>query len=163
MDRLDPATEQYLRKALRAAHAKGVRAGRAEVMASMFAGLNGDGERVLTKALRGVLTKAFDESEHPRDDHGRFVKGEDIEAAKSDPAKAQELRGRVTDPGQRAKLEKQLGGTEAADRTEGRGGDGIPEEGEDRTRRLARLAGVLCIGISACGRSRGPVSQVVLG
>jgi hypothetical protein len=114
MDRLDPATEQYLRKALRAAHAKGVRAGRAEVMASMFAGLNGDGERVLTKALRGVLTKAFDESEHPRDDHGRFVKGEDIEAAKSDPAKAQELRGRVTDPEQRAKLEKQLGGTEAA-------------------------------------------------
>ena len=51
----------------------------------------------------------FDESAHPRDDHGRFVSGSDLEQAKTDPAKAQELRQRVTNPEQRAKLDKAIG------------------------------------------------------
>jgi hypothetical protein len=56
----------------------------------------------------GVL-KAFSESDHPRDDHGRFVSKDEMDAAKNDPDKAEELLSRVTDPEQRAKLEKELG------------------------------------------------------
>ena len=53
---------------------------------------------------------AWDESKHPRDDHGRFVNAHEIEQAKTDPAKAEELRGRVNDPEQRQKLESALAG-----------------------------------------------------
>lgn len=54
------------------------------------------------------IHKAFDESLHPRDDHGRFVSKEAIHEAKSDPTKAAELRARVTNPAQRAKLDAAL-------------------------------------------------------
>jgi hypothetical protein len=50
----------------------------------------------------------YREEDHPRDDHGRFVAKGDIEAAKTDPAKASALRNRVTDPDQRKKLDVQL-------------------------------------------------------
>lgn len=62
----------------------------------------------------GDVRKAFDESKHPRDDHGQFIDKGELHAAKSDPAKADELRKRVTDPGEREKLEKHLGGEQAA-------------------------------------------------
>lgn len=58
-----------------------------------------------TRPAQESLLESFDESKHPRDDHGRFVSGEDLQAAKSDPAKADELRNRVTNPEQRKKLE----------------------------------------------------------
>ena len=55
---------------------------------------------------------AFDESKHPRGDDGRFVSGGDISAAIGNAAKAAELRKRVTDPVERAKLDKALGSQE---------------------------------------------------
>lgn len=61
---------------------------------------------------------AFDENKHPRDDHGQFVSAGDLQAASDDPGKADELRSRVTDPEQRAKLERHLavkGGADPAD------------------------------------------------
>jgi hypothetical protein len=51
----------------------------------------------------------FDESKHPRDDHGRFVSAGAIAAAKKDPAKLRELASTVTDPEQRRKLERAVG------------------------------------------------------
>lgn len=47
----------------------------------------------------------WDESKHPRDDHGRFISKGDLRDASTDPAKANELRDRVTDPEERKKLE----------------------------------------------------------
>lgn len=61
----------------------------------------GDGEQT-------QLREQFKESDHPRDDQGRFVSDGDIEAAKNDPKKAAELRAKVTDSEQRAKLDKRL-------------------------------------------------------
>lgn len=55
------------------------------------------------------LLEDFDESKHPRDDHGRFVSGARLEAAKKDPKKAAELRKQVTDPAQRKKLDAAIG------------------------------------------------------
>lgn len=58
----------------------------------------------------------WDETLHPRDDRGRFISKDDLEQASSDPAKAAELRARVTDPEERAKLEAVIddAGAEAA-------------------------------------------------
>lgn len=70
----------------------------------------------------GLLFAAgWDESKHPRDDHGRFVPKDQIEAAKNDPEKADALRARVTDPEERKKLEHHLGGDGA--------GSGKPADG----------------------------------
>lgn len=52
---------------------------------------------------------AFDETKHPRDDKGQFVSRGELAAAKADPAKAAELRKRVTRPAERAKLAAHLG------------------------------------------------------
>lgn len=60
------------------------------------------------------MSAEWDESQHPRDDHGRFVSKEDLAAAASDPAKAEELRARVTDPEQRKRLEEALAAHGAA-------------------------------------------------
>jgi len=54
----------------------------------------------------------FDESLHPRDDHGQFVDKGELEAAKADLGKAQELRKKVTKPVERAKLEQHLKGAD---------------------------------------------------
>jgi 2'-5' RNA ligase len=51
----------------------------------------------------------FKEHEHPRGTDGKFISGADIEAAKSDPAKAAELRERVR-PEDAVKLNTALGG-----------------------------------------------------
>jgi hypothetical protein len=56
------------------------------------------------------LLEAWSEGDHPRDDHGKFVAGEEMAAAKSDPRKAYQLRQRVTDPGERKKLDAAIGG-----------------------------------------------------
>jgi hypothetical protein len=56
----------------------------------------------------------FNPADHPRDDDGQFVSAGDLKSAKADPAKATALRAKVTDPGERAKLEKKLGGTAGA-------------------------------------------------
>jgi hypothetical protein len=58
----------------------------------------------------GRYFKAWDHSKHPRDDHGRFLSKDSIAEAKHDPAKADALRARTTNPKQRAKLEEQLEG-----------------------------------------------------
>jgi hypothetical protein len=63
------------------------------------------------------LREAWKESDHPRDDNGKFTSGADIEAAKNDSAKAKELRDKTTDPKQRAKLDKLLGDTSTSDET----------------------------------------------
>lgn len=52
---------------------------------------------------------SFNESQHPRDDHGRFVSAGEMQEAASNPQKLEELRGRVTDPKQRQKLEQAVG------------------------------------------------------
>jgi hypothetical protein len=60
----------------------------------------------LAKSLGWVLLKAsWNKDLHPRDDHGRFVSKDAIQAAAKSPAKAAELRKRVTDPKQREKLD----------------------------------------------------------
>ncbi len=52
----------------------------------------------------------FDESKHPRGDDGKFIDKGELEAAKGDLNKAQELRRKVTKPEERAKLEEHLKG-----------------------------------------------------
>lgn len=51
----------------------------------------------------------WNESEHPRDRSGRFIAADKLEAAKTDPAAADELRANVR-PEDAAKLEKAIGG-----------------------------------------------------
>ena len=63
------------------------------------------------------LEKAWDESLHPRDDSGRFIGKDKLQAAKSDPHLAQQLRAKTTDPGERAKLDKVLSGEADPGRT----------------------------------------------
>lgn len=69
--------------------------------------------------LSALILKAgrFDESEHPRGDDGRFIGREVIHEAKSDPAKADALRAKTTDPEQRKKLDAALGGETDLGRT----------------------------------------------
>lgn len=55
-----------------------------------------------------ALLEDYRETDHPRDDHGHWVKKGDIAAAKKDPAKADALRASVTNPEQRARLDVQL-------------------------------------------------------
>jgi hypothetical protein len=62
-----------------------------------------------TAAATESLQEAWSEDQHPRDDDGKFVSGEALVAAKSDPAKAAELRKQVTDPGERKKLDAAIG------------------------------------------------------
>lgn len=64
--------------------------------------------RVLDGPARPLTFAGFDESKHPRDDHGRFVSGSAIQDAAFDPAKADELRSKVTNPEERKKLEAAL-------------------------------------------------------
>ncbi|OWK34317.1 Translation initiation factor 2 [Fimbriiglobus ruber] len=45
------------------------------------------------------------EDQHPRDDHGEFVDKDEVAAAAKDPKAAAALRAKVTDPGQRKKLD----------------------------------------------------------
>lgn len=71
---------------------------------SHVAGLLADWDKHVEDGY-GRVEKAFDESKHPRDDHGRFVDAQHIAAAAKDPKKAAELRAKVTDPEQRAKLD----------------------------------------------------------
>lgn len=54
--------------------------------------------------------ESYEESEHPRDDNGQWITKDEIGAAKTDPAKAAQLRAKVTDPAQRAKLDKAIRG-----------------------------------------------------
>jgi hypothetical protein len=77
----------------------------------------------------------YDESKHPRDDHGRYVSRDAIHDAKSDPKKAAELRARVTKPEQREKLDKALAGHTDLGRTK-RG----QQRSEAATRRQAKEA-----------------------
>lgn len=57
----------------------------------------------------GTVEKAWSEDKHPRGKDGRFLPKDQIEAAKSDPAKADELRARVK-PEDKDKLEDALSG-----------------------------------------------------
>lgn len=74
-------------------------------------------QAILDKAHGETVEKAFDESKHPRDDHGRFVSGDAINDAKGDPTKAAELRARVNRPEERAKLDAALEGKTTIDRS----------------------------------------------
>lgn len=73
-----------------------------EALAGVLADVSGD---EVTKAIGGLFRKAWDKEKHPRSDDGRFVSKDAIQDAASDPAKAAELRKRVTDPEQRKKLD----------------------------------------------------------
>lgn len=64
-----------------------------------------------------VVFKAFDSSKHPRGDDGRFIGREAIHAAKSDPALAEKLREKTTDPEERKKLDAALAGEADLGRT----------------------------------------------
>lgn len=58
---------------------------------------------------RGVgrlfVAKLWDEAMHPRDDKGHFIPKDELTAAKTDTAKADELRAKTTDPVQRHRLD----------------------------------------------------------
>jgi hypothetical protein len=70
--------------------------------------------------FHAAVGKAWDSSKHPRSDDGKFISKDAIHDAKSDPAKADALRARVTDPAQRAKLDAALGGESDLGRTKKR-------------------------------------------
>lgn len=69
-------------------------------------------ESLVWTSTQWFVFEAWNDSDHPRDDRGRFVSTGTIEAAKNDPTKAKALRDSVTRPSQRAKLDKLLGGSE---------------------------------------------------
>lgn len=109
--------------------------------------------------LAEVILKAahWDAALHPRDDHGRFISKEAIHEAKSDPAKAEALRSRVTDPTQRAKLDAALGGSVDLGRT--KAGEAKEETERKRTDKSERLAKVRSLSneISMARRGGEPV------
>ncbi|TXI06504.1 MAG: hypothetical protein E6Q76_09640, partial [Rhizobium sp.] len=76
------------------------------VLDALFALRDDPGE--LHDLLGDTLQKAFDSDKHPRGDDGRFIAKKDIAAAQNDPAKAEALKQRVTDPEQRKKLDAAL-------------------------------------------------------
>lgn len=106
-------------------------------LAKLVAGQGGTAQQ---KALRvgWVVLKGFDSSKHPRDDHGRFVSADAIHAAAADPAKAKELRKRVTDPEQRKKLDAALADPSTIART--KRGQAKHEAGQKRERKQANAA-----------------------
>src|SRR6185436_6555400 len=84
-------------------HVNGHAAGRDEIIAGLkaVASLNGSAPNVMR------VTKAFDESKHPRDDHGKFTTGAEIAEAAKDPAKRKELEAGM-DAENKAKLAKAI-------------------------------------------------------
>jgi hypothetical protein len=78
--------------------------------------------------------KAWNPDEHPRDDRGRFVDAHDLHAAMTDPAKAAELRAKVTKPEERAKLDAAIG-----PETRPVGADESPVHCGDDIKRAAKL------------------------
>jgi hypothetical protein len=90
-----------------------------------------------------VIKGGWDESLHPRGDDGRFINKDEITAASKSPAKAAELRKKVTDPKERNKLEKVLT-AEKVDRkasTIRTGYHGVDTPGFDEGLRPAPAAG----------------------
>lgn len=70
-----------------------------------------DDPELLADALEEpTVGKAWDSSKHPRDDHGRFVGKEQLHQARTNPAVAELLRDRVTNPEERAKLDRIISG-----------------------------------------------------
>ena len=67
-----------------------------------------------------AIKKAWRPDDHPRGDDGRFIDAHDLHDAMTDPAKAKELRARVTKPEERAKLDAAIG---AEKPEEGKGDD----------------------------------------
>ncbi len=61
-------------------------------------------------AIPSTLLKSWSESDHPRDDHGHWIPKVELEEGQRDPAVAADLRARVSDPEQRAKLDAAIGG-----------------------------------------------------
>ena len=55
-----------------------------------------------------LLVEGFDESQHPRDDNGRFVSAAAIAGAAKDPKKLKALQAKVTNPDQMKKLESAI-------------------------------------------------------
>jgi Protein of unknown function (DUF935) len=60
-------------------------------------------------ASQTFASHVYDEDKHPRDDHGRFVSKGELQQAKNDPAKADQLRSEITKPAERAKLDAAIG------------------------------------------------------
>jgi hypothetical protein len=115
-----------------------------------------DDPQLLAGVAEGSVTKAtWDSAKHPRDDHGRFVSKEAIHEAKSDPAKAEELRARVTDPAERKKLDAALAGETDVGRTQqGRAKDAAAKKRADKAETKKR-ADELIRAISAGQLRRG--------
>jgi hypothetical protein len=74
------------------------------------------GPQVPDSGTSKLVQKSFDESLHPRDKAGRFISKEKLQAAKSDPKLAAELRDRVA-PKDADKLEAVLSGDKDPGRT----------------------------------------------
>src|SRR5215831_6777172 len=55
------------------------------------------------------LLKAWKSEDHPRGDDGRFIDAQSLHQARTDPKKAAELREKVTNPEERAKLDEAIG------------------------------------------------------
>lgn len=96
---------------------------------------NGLVVRVVTRE-RQELQEAWSEDDHPRDDDGRFVDAGDMVAAKSDPGKADELRKRVTNPGERKKLDAAIGGSKKSPAKKPEAATGDLASHIDRTKTL---------------------------
>lgn len=108
--------------------------------------------------LDATSEKRWAPDKHPRDDNGRFISKDKIQAAKHDPKKAEELRARVTNPEQRAKLDAAIGGDSDVGQT--KRGQAKQEAEQRRTERTQRLAKVRDIAqdISASRRGGAPVT-----
>ena len=96
-------------------HGQDPAAGRAAILGV----LDDDAAADVEKAGAGWVAKAgkWQADLHPRDDRGQFISKDKLQAAKADPKVAEELRARTTDPAQRAKLDKIIGGEADPGRT----------------------------------------------
>lgn len=114
--------------------------------------------RKLANVEGGTISKAFDSSKHPRGDDGRFIGRESINAAKSDPALAEKLREKTTDPEERKKLDAALKGESDLGRTKaGLHRDKVAASKKEKADRVARVRD-LADEISMARRGGEPVS-----
>jgi hypothetical protein len=72
--------------------------------------------RIFGRLRTALHLSTFDESQHPRDDSGRFIDKNELREAKKNPDKAAELREQVSNPKEREKLDRAIGKPESPDK-----------------------------------------------
>lgn len=108
--------------------------------------------------------KLWDEDLHPRDDHGRYVSKDTMETAKTDPVVAEAIRSTVTNPKERAKLDKVLGDKTGAATTPAghpRGADGKPVDKAALRAAMANPAAAKKLRASLPEAERGKLDKLL--